>query len=113
MNDRAIRAQFDTLRSLGYASIGASYVIVGTTFSQPVRGIKVVNTSNANLIVSYDGLNDNDVVTANGGYVYDYASNKSEQAGNLLQPVGNGVWVKQETSAPTSGTVYVVIIYAD
>lgn len=108
----ATRGRFDTMRSLGFASIGAGFMGVGSAFAYPIKLLKIVNLTNANLIVSYDGVNNQDIVTANGGCIYDVAANKADPAGTFQLSVGDRVYVMEETSAPTSGNVYVVVVYA-
>ena len=108
----ATRGRFDTMRSLGFASIGAGFMGVGTAFAFPVKLLKIVNLTNVNLIISYDGVNNQDIVTANGGVIYDVATNKADPAGSLQLSVGDRVYVMEETIAPTSGNVYVVVVYA-
>ena len=85
---------------------------VGSAFAYPIKLLKIVNLTNANLIVSYDGVNNQDIVTANGGCIYDVAANKADPAGTFQLSVGDRVYVMEETSAPTSGNVYVVVVYA-
>lgn len=106
------RIRYENLRSLGFGSIGAGYTGVGTSFANPVRILKVNNLTNANMIISFDGVNDMDVVAANAAYVFDYASNKEMPIGKLDQSTGDRLYVRQESSAPTSGNVYVTVVYA-
>jgi hypothetical protein len=108
----AVRGRFDTLRSLGFASIGGGYMGIGTAFAHPVKLLKIINLTDANLIVSYDGVNNQDIVTANGGVIYDISANKADPAGTFQLSVGDRVYVMEETSAPTLGNVYVVVVYA-
>ena len=113
MNESAGLVRFEELRSLSFTSISGTYAGVGASFQNPVRLIKVHNTTDGNLIISYDGIKDHDFVVAGGAYVYDYASNKNVVPGQLDQPVGDRVYVKEESTAVTSGTVYVIVQYAD
>lgn len=108
----AQRVRYDTLRSLGHAAIGAGYVAVGAAFSHPVRILKINNFTDANLKISFDGVTDNDVVAAMSAYVMDYASNRIEPVGQLEQPVGDRVYVKEEAAGPSTGNVYVTVVYA-
>jgi hypothetical protein len=112
MSNLPQRVRYENLRSLGFASIGAGYTGVGVAFADPVRIIKVNNTTNSNLIISFDGVNDKDFIFAGSAYVLDYASNKEGPINKLEQSVGERVYVRYETGAPTSGSVYVTIIYA-
>ena len=108
----SIRVRYEALRSLGFASIGVGYVAVGSAFSNPVRILKVTNFTDANLIISFNGIDDHDVVAANGFYLYDFGTNKSTSGGLLEQPAGERVYVRQEDVAPTLGNVYVTLVYA-
>ncbi len=106
------RAEFETLRSKAFGAIGAAYTIVGTPISNPVRLLKVTNTTNSNLLVSYNGVDDQDIVPTGGFFLYDLCSNKSDAAGYLELPVGRSIYVKFETVKPTVGSVYVTVLYA-
>jgi len=112
MQINAMRALYDPLRSLAFGSISGTYAGVGSVFSNPVRIIKIWNNTNADLIISFDGVTDRDFIPAGAGQVIDYASNKSNQAGIMEQPAQERVYVKQASSAATSGSIYVTIIYA-
>lgn len=108
----SIRVRYEELRVLDFASIGAAYVAVGAAFSNPVRILKVTNFTDANLIISFNGIDDHDVVAANGFYLYDFGSNKSTAGGLMEQPAGERLYVREETLSPSSGNVYVTIVYA-
>lgn len=112
MQATAVKTRYETLRSLAFGSISAAYAGVGAAFANPVRIIKITNLTDVNLLVSYNGIDNHDVVAANGFYLYDYASNMAARGGNLEQATGERVYVKQEAGAATGGSVYVTIIYA-
>lgn len=106
------KIRYETLRILNFADISVSYASVGTPFSHPVRILKVSNTTNANLIISFDGVNEMDFIAASSFYLYDFGSNKADPGGYLEQPIGDRLYVAQESIAPTSGNVYVTVVYA-
>jgi len=107
------RIAFEPLRSLDFGSISDTYALVGTPFANPVRMILIDNTTDINLLVSFDGVDDHTVSISESGRVLDYCSNKNDAAGNLEQPAYTRLYVKQETgTAATKGNVYVTIIYA-
>lgn len=112
MQATAIKVRYETLRSLAFGSIGASYAAVGSALANPVRILKVTNTTDADLLVSMDGVNNMDIVAASGFYLYDFASNASEKGGLLEQQANQIVYVKQASGAPTLGSVYVTVVYA-
>lgn len=107
------RVRYEPLRSLAFSSMAVTYNPVGTAFVNPVRIMKVYNTTDQDLAVSFDGITDEDVVTAGGFYLYDFCSNNSAQGGILEQPAGQIFYIRYFTGlAPSEGHVYVTIIYA-
>lgn len=99
----------DAMRSLGFASIGASYTKIGTNFSHQMRIIKFVNLTDATLIFSYDGVVDHEIIPAGGFSLYDYCTNQELNSGFFLS-VGTATYVKR-SGTPTTGSVYVCGYY--
>ena len=108
----SIRVRYEPLRSILFSSISAIYASVGLPFANPVRILKVTNLTDKPILVSLNGIDDHDIVPANGFFLYDYASNKANAAGLLEQPQGDRIYVKAESSLPTLGSLYVTIVYA-
>lgn len=104
MSTPLVPANIDNIRSVAFGSITNSYTIIGTAFTHPNIIIKVVNTTDTHMLLSTDGVNDKDVVSANGFFLYDLASN------GVVLPVNTPIYIKY-VSAPTLGTVYLVAIY--
>lgn len=109
----SIRVRYEPLRSTAFGDITSTYVAIGLPFANPVRILKVTNNTDKNLLISLNGVDDHDIVVANGFFLYDYSSNKASTAGLLEQPQGDRIYVKAETiSLPTLGAVYVTVVYA-
>lgn len=108
----AMRLRYETLRSLPFSSISGTYAGVGTPFLNPARVVKIFNLTDANLLISLNGIDDVDIVPSQTGQILDIGSNKSDQAGNFEEPAGDRIYVKQESTPATSGSVYVTVIYA-
>lgn len=102
-------ARVDALRSLGFASIGASYVTVGTAFGHPMRVIRILNATNGDMFFSFDGTTNNLFLPSNSFVLYDIASD-DDPSDNFRISKGTQMYVKQST-APTSGSVYIEAIY--
>lgn len=110
MSSQVIRV--DGLRSLAAASIGATYTNgnIGTPFAHPVRLLKIINNTNADLIISYDGVNDNDFVPANGFCLYDGNTNKNLPDSRwIFQP--NTTVYARSTGTPSTGSIYVIALF--
>lgn len=111
-NAYSVRIFYEPLRSLAFGSVSGTYAAVGTPFAYAIREIKVTNLTNANLLISFDGVTNHDVVAATSAYIYDYCSNRADLGGALSQSAGQTLFVKSETSNPSSGNLYVTVIYA-
>lgn len=99
----------DVLRSLAFGSISGTYTAIGPAFDHPMRIVKVSNKTNTDMIISFDGVNDHDYITAGTSEEYDVAANQVGNAGWFFR-VGTTVYVKQ-VLAPGSGAVYVTALY--
>lgn len=100
---------FDGLRSIAAASIGSSYTAIGTPLLHPSRIIKIQNLTDSDVLISYDGVNDNDFVPSGGFTLYDISTNQVQTDGAFLLK-GTTIYVK-ESGSPTTGSVYVTIGY--
>lgn len=105
-----IRFKADTLRSIAAASVGASYMPIGTAMTHPIRQFKVDNLTDALLVFSFDAINDHFVVPSNGFFLDDITSNKSGVSGGFYLAQGDRLYVKQ-LGIPTTGSVYFATFY--
>ncbi len=110
MYANAIRARFDTLRTIDFGDISATYAIIGTPLSAPARIIKLVNLTNENALISTNGIDDHDIIPAGSFALYDVTTNKTEQGGALFFAEGDRFYVKTATP-PSEGGVSLTVIY--
>lgn len=103
-------AKADTLRSLAFGSIGASYAAVGSAFSFPASIIQLQNLTDATLLFSLDGTNDHFILVANSSLVLDVTGNHASDDTGLYFPKMTTVYVKRSGTL-TSGSVYVSLVY--
>ena len=101
----SVKLAADPVRTLAFGSIIGTYVGVGTSFSKPIRMLYVLNTTDALLMFSLDGINDHFPLIASGYIMLDIATNKTLDKGFYLAE-GSRIYVKQ-IGAPGSGSVYV------
>jgi len=106
------RARFELLRSIGFAAISNNFAGVGTPFLNPIRILKITNTTDVNILVSFNGLDSIDILPADFYYLYDIGENKADCVGLLELAAGDRVYVKAEAGLPTVGSVYVTSMYA-
>lgn len=108
----SLDVRFDTVRTLAFGSVGASYSAVGSRVTRPGRILKITNYLDAPIFVSFDGVNNNDFVPEKGFTLYDFSTNKSATSSEeFLMSNLTQVYVKRAGGAPTAGAVYVTYIY--
>src|SRR5260221_6434664 len=109
--------RFDKLRGMGFAQITASYQGLGflTTptvpaqFTHAMRVLHFINDTNGDIMVSFDGVNDNFPVIADSFSLYDLTSDQDDNE-SFRYENGSIINIKYLT-VPTSGTFYLVAIY--
>lgn len=103
------RAKFEILKSAGTASIGASYATIGAPLTEPAVVITFKNQTNGDVVVSTDGTNDYLTFPANSYGVYDIRTN-APLTSDFMFPKGTQFYVKDGTTASTTGTFYIEAI---
>ena len=107
------RATYDNIRSIGWNSLTNVYQIVGTALTEPVRILKVKNNTNADIMISFDGINDKDFFPAGSGDVTDFTANRANSADPLELPGRQYIYIRVVGALPTTGSAYFVVIYAN
>ncbi len=110
-NAQSIRLNSIPVQAVAFGSVASSFTAMGVAMPEPIRILKVNNSTNADVYISFDGTTVNDVIVASSGMVIDVTTNKSIDQGMFLAK-GTIVYLKY-VSAPTSGNVYLSAYYAD
>jgi hypothetical protein len=100
------RIAYETLQSIDSATFAGSYLRLGHATQFPGSIVKMVNNSNVLVTVSIDGVNDHDVVPANGFWLYDYTTNKASSEPVAARDQGTQYFVKGSAG---TGLVYLVV----
>lgn len=103
----------DALRSVAFGSITGSFTALGTALTHTWRMFKITNTTDKDMIISFDGTTNNLIVPAGSFTLYDIATNAPpvSENDNLLVGIGTQFYVKY-VAAPSSGTIYLEGLYA-
>mgnify|MGYP001593995418 CR=1 FL=1 len=104
------KAQFEAVRELAFGGISGTYAAVGTPVSSRARIIRFVNSTNADIYISLDGVTNHLRLSSSGFFLIDFSSNKIQDDG-LFIAEGTQFYAKQVT-APTSGTVWIEVVGA-
>jgi hypothetical protein len=104
----ATAVRYDALRSLAFGSISGTYAAIGPATQHAMRLIKIVNNTNADITISFDGTTDNDYIPSNSFALYDFQTNSQSDLYFFLS-LNTQVYIK---GTPSAGSVYVTMIYA-
>ncbi len=110
----AKKVYFDTLRTLGFASISGTYAAVGTALTVEARIVCFTNKTAGDMIFSTDSTNATGQIFVPAGTfkLYDLTANLVPgKDDNFVLAKATQFYVKQVT-APTSGAVYIELVYA-
>lgn len=69
------RVFFEAVRELGFASIGASFTIVGTATTHEGRIVSFNNSTDKDLYISIDGATNHIRIAANSFQLFDFMAN--------------------------------------
>jgi hypothetical protein len=103
-------ARFDAYRIVAFGSLTTSYTVLGTPLAHSTRILKFVNTTDADVSISFDGTTNNDYIPAGGFSLYDVTSDAGSDGQFSIQK-NTQLYVKQ-MSASTKGSVVVICVYA-
>lgn len=110
----AKKVYFDTLRSLASGSISASYAAVGSALTNNARIICITNLTQGIMLFSTDNsIAEGQIIVPAGSFkLIDITANLVPgHDDNFCMAKGTQFYVKQST-APTSGSVYIEAVYA-
>lgn len=114
-NGRAIRMEYETLRSIAFGSIPTGTFVGGNIGAPMLNGIvqfKIDNTTNQLLVFSKDGIHPHFVVPAMSFFLSDISSNQISNQG-MYMAKGDSIYVQYPGAAPTSGEVYLTVMFGD
>lgn len=102
-----VRLQLEPVRELAFGGISGTYAVVGTTLANPSRVIMVKNSTNKDIYISLDGVNNHMRVVAGTADSFDEKTN-----GGLIAQ-GTQFWAKQTADgAPASGNIIIQTVFA-
>ena len=104
------RVQFNPIGVVAFGSIGASYGTFGAPMPGHARIIRFSNGTNADVLISSDGVTDNLRIAANSFMLVDFSTNRIQDDGLFVQK-GDQFYIKYVT-APSSGAAWIEVITA-
>ncbi len=98
----------DAIRQVAFGAITGSYTPLGSDLRHATRLMKIFNTTNADMFISFDGTTNNDYVPAGSFTLYDLTTNGISEL--FAFEIGTQIYVKYN-SVPSSGSVTVICLY--
>jgi hypothetical protein len=87
------------------------YQICDPGIPRPCFLLKIINTSDVNVLVSYDGVYGNDVVLARNEIVLPFQENGQQPGHVCLMAKGTPVYLATATVPGKGGAIYVISYY--
>jgi hypothetical protein len=106
-----LKAEFEELRTVAFAGIGAGYAIFGAPLVNPSRLIIITNTTNQSVTLSTNGVTDHLIIPAGSFKLLDISANRSAKDGFYFR-TGTQFYQKRTSAAPTTGSIYLETIFA-
>lgn len=107
----AIAIASSPVQSIAFGSISGTYAGIGNALTQPARLVLLQNLTDADVMISDDGINDKFPLPAKSGLVFDFAANQVYNQGGFV-PLGTRYYVKT-IGSPGSGSVYLTYFYGN
>lgn len=105
MGSLAIRLKPETVRTIASAAIDGTFMGVGAALTRPIRVLFLQNLTDVILMFSFDGVNDQFPLPANGYVILDVTANKTIDSGFFLAE-GERLYVREFAGNATTGDVY-------
>jgi hypothetical protein len=105
------RVEFEAIRELDFGDISGTYAALGTPLTDNTRLITFSNSMNEELYISFDGTTNHLRIANNSFKLLDLSANKVRDDG-LFIAAGTQIYIKEVSSTPTSGSVWMEVMYA-
>jgi len=105
----ANRVRFDQVRTKDFATITNAYTKLGVAFAHKMRVVHFINGTDADIMLSFDGINDNAPVLADTFSLYDLSSDQDTNE-SFRYEINTQLYIKY-LQAPTTGSFYAVCVY--
>ncbi len=101
----------ETLRSIAASGFTGSYQTVGSVLAHPARILKFTNDTNVEVLISWDGTNNHEVLPADSFLLIDISANR--QISNIFSAAaGIQFYAKGASGMGNTGSFYISSYYA-
>ena len=104
------RVKNEPLRSILGSALTGSFAPVGSITENSAHMVKIKNGIDGDVTISYDGINDHDIILAGDRDVEDLNTNRSAAASAFVRAAGTQFFAK---GSATTGSLSVIVIFSD
>ncbi len=105
------RVVFESIREEAFGGIAANYTALGAILGDNARIVGFSNSTDAEIYISFDGINNHIRLAANSFQLYDFTANKTRDDGFFL-PNRTQIYQQRVAGAPTSGSLWATVVVA-
>ena len=106
------RVRFEEIRESAFGAIGAAYAAIGGATGDHARLASIFNSTDTDVYISLNGVTNHLRIASGSGQIFDLTANKVRDDGLFIDQ-GTIFYVKRAAGAPSSGLVWVEVLYAD
>lgn len=108
----AIRILPETIRTVAYSAFVGGYQPIGNALEFPSRVIKFYNGTDADVYLSWDGVNNHEILPSKAFVLLDICSNKITDTGlGFFIAQNTQFWAIPTAAVPTVGNIYLSTYY--
>jgi len=104
------RVKADELCTFDAADLTGGYDVICDGLHEASFLIRVINTSSSNIIISYDGIHDNDFVVVDCILQLSFQNNNRPRSHICLLPKGQKIYIK---GGAGQGNIYLAAYYSE
>ena len=105
------RVYANAYSSLDATLLNIFFQMISPGLDEPCFMLKFVNSSNVNILISYDGIYPNDVVPASSQVVLPFQKNSRTKSDIALMKRGIPIYVAAEEHPGKTGYIHVISYY--
>ena len=103
--------RYAPMLSIAAGSITGSYATLGTV-TESGRIVAFINDTDAGVLLSFNASSDNIYLAAGSSQIWDFQGNATDGQNNFALSINTVISIKYPSGAPSTGSVYVEIVYA-
>lgn len=102
--------RIDTIRTLGFGAMSSNYAAIGTAATRPTRMVYVYNSTDVDVFISDNGVNDKFFIPTGSFLLLDLTTNRTRD--DEFEHPELAVWYARDNQvAATSGAVRLTLIH--